>query len=57
VSRKIGAERLFPKVSEQASDTVIAVTGVSCHEQIDHFTHRRPLHIAEVLAARIAPAG
>ncbi|HEX7103894.1 MAG TPA: FAD-linked oxidase C-terminal domain-containing protein [Nitrolancea sp.] len=54
VSRKIGAERLFPKVSEQASDTVIAVTGVSCHEQIDHFTNRRPLHIAEVLASRLA---
>jgi Fe-S oxidoreductase len=54
VSRKIGAERLFPKVTEQAPDTVIAVTGVSCHEQIDHFTHRRPLHIAEVLAARLA---
>lgn len=54
VSRKIGAERLFPKVAEQAGDTVIAVTGVSCHEQIGHFTNRRPIHIAEVLAARIA---
>jgi len=54
ISRKIGAERLFPKVEEQASDTVIAVTGVSCHEQIGHFTHRRPIHIAEVLAARLA---
>ena len=54
VSRKIGAERLFPKVGEQSSDTVIAVTGVSCHEQIGHFTNRRPLHIAEVLAARLA---
>ncbi len=54
VSRKIGAERLFPKVDEQASDTVIAVTGVSCREQIGHFTTRRPIHIAEVLASRLA---
>jgi len=56
VSRKVGAERLFPKVEEQARDTVIAVTGVSCREQIGHFTNRRPVHIAEVLASRLAPA-
>ncbi len=56
VSRKIGAERLFPKVEEQARETVIAVTGVSCREQIGHFTKRRPIHIAEVLAARLAPS-
>jgi Fe-S oxidoreductase len=55
VSRKIGAERLFPKVEEQARETVIAVTGVSCREQIGHFTDRRPIHIAEVLAARLDP--
>ncbi|HUY99298.1 MAG TPA: hypothetical protein VMU89_03035, partial [Thermomicrobiaceae bacterium] len=59
VSRKIGAERLFPKVEAQARETVIAVAGVSCREQIGHFTKRRPIHIAEVLATRIAarPAG
>jgi Fe-S oxidoreductase len=56
VSRKIGEERLFPKVEEQASDTVIAVAGVSCREQIGHFTSRRPVHIAEVLASRLDPA-
>jgi hypothetical protein len=33
---------------------VIAIAGVSCREQIDHFTGRRPLHIAEVLASRLA---
>jgi len=56
VSRKIGAERLFPKVEAQSAGTLIAVAGVSCREQIGHFTHRRPLHIAEVLATRLAPA-
>ena len=56
VSRKVGAERLFPKVEEQARETVIAVTGVSCREQIGHFTKRRPVHIAEVLASRLTEA-
>ncbi|MGA7671561.1 MAG: heterodisulfide reductase-related iron-sulfur binding cluster, partial [Nitrolancea sp.] len=56
VSRKVGAERLFPKVEEQSRETVIAVTGVSCREQIGHFTKRRPVHIAEVLASRLTPA-
>ncbi len=55
VSRKVGAERLFPKVEEQSRETVIAVTGVSCREQIGHFTKRRPVHIAEVLASRLSP--
>jgi FAD/FMN-containing dehydrogenase/Fe-S oxidoreductase len=53
VSRKIGEERLFPMVEQQAKATVISVAGVSCREQIGHFTGRRPTHIAEVLADRI----
>jgi FAD/FMN-containing dehydrogenase/Fe-S oxidoreductase len=56
VSRTIGSERLFPTVEAQDRATVIAVAGVSCREQIGHFTSRRPIHIAEVLASRIAPA-
>jgi Fe-S oxidoreductase/FAD/FMN-containing dehydrogenase len=54
VSRKIGEERLFPAVAEQGPDTVIAVSGVSCRQQIEHFTERRTTHIAEVLAGRVA---
>lgn len=54
ISRKIGAERLFPKVDGQPPDVVIAVAGVSCREQIAHFTRRRPVHLVEVLAARLA---
>ena len=53
VSRKIGEERLFPMVNQQAKETIISVAGVSCREQIGHFTDRRPNHIAEVLAERI----
>ncbi|HET7038138.1 MAG TPA: FAD-linked oxidase C-terminal domain-containing protein [Thermomicrobiaceae bacterium] len=54
ISRKIGAERLFPAVESQPRAAVVAVTGVSCREQIGHFTSRRPLHLAEVLASRLA---
>jgi FAD/FMN-containing dehydrogenase/Fe-S oxidoreductase len=55
VSRMIGEERLFPTVNAAAEETVIAVAGVSCRQQIEHFTGRKTRHIAEVLASRVAP--
>jgi FAD/FMN-containing dehydrogenase/Fe-S oxidoreductase len=55
VSRKIGEERLFPTVNATSQETCIAVAGVSCRQQIEHFTDRKTVHIAEVLAGRIAP--
>jgi Fe-S oxidoreductase len=55
VSRKIGEERLFPRVRAASDTTAIAVAGVSCRQQIEHFTGRRTLHIAEVLAEQIKP--
>ncbi|MFM9106212.1 MAG: FAD-binding and (Fe-S)-binding domain-containing protein, partial [Chloroflexota bacterium] len=55
ISRKIGEDRLFPAVNEAGKTTVISVAGVSCRQQIEHFTDRSTLHIAEVLADRIAP--
>ena len=55
VSRKIGEERLFPAVNATAPSTVVSIAGVSCRQQIEHFTGRKTKHIAEVLAARIAP--
>jgi Fe-S oxidoreductase len=54
VSRKIGEERLFPAVGATSESTSIAVAGVSCRQQIEHFTDRKTKHIAEVLADRIA---
>ena len=56
VSRKIGEERLFPRVRAAAPETAIAVAGVSCRQQIEHFTGRRTLHIAEVMAEQVRPA-
>ena len=55
VSRKIGDERLFPAVVAASDATTVSVAGVSCRQQIEHFTQRKTQHIAEVLAARIAP--
>jgi len=55
VSRKIGEERLFPAVDALAAGATVAVAGVSCRQQIEHFTDRSTRHIAEVLAGRIAP--
>jgi FAD/FMN-containing dehydrogenase/Fe-S oxidoreductase len=55
VSRKIGEDRLFPAVNEASKATVVSVAGVSCRQQIEHFTDRSTRHIAEVLADRIAP--
>ncbi|HML95090.1 MAG TPA: FAD-linked oxidase C-terminal domain-containing protein [Thermodesulfobacteriota bacterium] len=53
VSRAIGEDRLFPAVRNAPDDTVIAISGVSCLHQIEHFTGRRVKHVAEVLADRL----
>ncbi len=53
VSRTIAEDRLLPAIREMNSDTVIAVSGISCHHQIEHFSGRKTKHIAEVLANQI----
>jgi FAD/FMN-containing dehydrogenase/Fe-S oxidoreductase len=53
VSKRIGEERLFPAINHLNTSTTVAVAGVSCRQQIDHFTGRDTRHIAEVLASRI----
>jgi Fe-S oxidoreductase len=50
VSRAMGGLRLFPAVEAAAADTAIAITGVSCRQQIGHFTSRTPRHALEILA-------
>ena len=49
LSKKIGSERLFPAVEAADGETEIAITGVSCRQQIGHFTSRRPKHVLEIL--------
>ena len=55
VSKKIGEERLFPAIEDTAVGVQISVAGVSCRQQIEHFTERSTRHIAETLASRIHP--
>ena len=50
VSRQMGAYRLFPAVEAAGGEVAVAVTGVSCRQQIGHFTSRTPRHVAELLA-------
>ncbi len=54
ISRKIGEDRLFPAVRAAAADTVIVASGTSCRHQIEHFTDRQPVHLAQALAAALA---
>lgn len=55
ISRKVGEERLFPALRETPTTVTVAVAGVSCHQQIEHFTGRTTQNIVEVLADRIDP--
>jgi FAD/FMN-containing dehydrogenase/Fe-S oxidoreductase len=52
LSVKIGEQRLLPAV-RNAPEAIIAASGVSCREQIEHGTGRHALHPIEVLAARL----
>jgi Fe-S oxidoreductase len=54
ISETIGRQRLMPAVEAASPETEIAVTGVSCRQQIGHFTARRPRHVAEILRDAVA---
>ncbi len=49
ISRQMGELRLFPAI-RSARHIPVAVTGVSCRQQIGHFTDAQPRHVAEYLA-------
>lgn len=49
--------RLFPLIRQASRETVIAVSGISCRQQVEHFTDRRPQHMAEVLVSQIGDGG
>ncbi|HWP93075.1 MAG TPA: FAD-linked oxidase C-terminal domain-containing protein [Thermodesulfobacteriota bacterium] len=53
ISKRIGEDRLFPAIRQTSPETVIAVSGVSCRQQVEHFVGRRPKHIAEVLVGQL----
>jgi FAD/FMN-containing dehydrogenase/Fe-S oxidoreductase len=55
ISRLVGEQRLFPAIRAAASDTVIVAPGFSCRLQIEHFTGRKAVHPAELLASLLEP--
>ena len=54
VAMACGEDRLFPAIRAATPETEIAVTGVSCREQIGYGTGRRARHLVEVLADALA---
>jgi FAD/FMN-containing dehydrogenase/Fe-S oxidoreductase len=53
LSMEIGGMRLFPAVRAEDDDTLIAATGVSCRQQIEHGTGRRARHPVEFIRAAV----
>lgn len=50
VSMKMGEERLFPALRAAAPHVVVAVTGVSCRQQVEDGTGRAARFLSEILA-------
>jgi FAD/FMN-containing dehydrogenase/Fe-S oxidoreductase len=53
VSIAIGRRRLFPAV-ENNPNAIVVAPGISCRQQVEHGTGRRPLHPAEALVRAVA---
>ena len=47
---QFGEERLFPAIRSAPANADIAITGVSCRQQIEDGTGREPRYLTEVLA-------
>ena len=54
ISMNIGEQALFPAVNAKGSDWEVAVTGVSCRQQIEDGTGRKARHLVEVLREALA---
>ena len=51
MSKAMGSLKLFPAIeAEDKHDWRVAVSGISCRQQIGHFTSKNPRHVAEYLA-------
>ncbi|MDP2700989.1 MAG: FAD-linked oxidase C-terminal domain-containing protein, partial [Candidatus Rokubacteria bacterium] len=49
VSVTLGNRRLAPAVQAAAADTEVVAPGISCRQQIEHLSGRRPRHPAQLL--------
>ncbi len=50
VSKAMALRSLIPTIEAAPSDVHVLVTGISCRQQVEHFSSRRPRHTAELLA-------
>ncbi|GAB2706611.1 FAD-binding and (Fe-S)-binding domain-containing protein [Nocardia thraciensis] len=57
VSVAVAETQLLPALRAASSDTVILADGFSCRTQIEHLSHLRGAHLAELLAGRTAKRG
>ncbi len=56
LSRQMGELRLFPALRATPAETPVAITGVSCRQQIGHFAEREARHLVEYLAEALKRA-
>jgi FAD/FMN-containing dehydrogenase/Fe-S oxidoreductase len=50
-SEAMGALKLFPAIeAEDKREWAVAINGISCRQQVDHFTSKSPRHVIEFLA-------
>jgi Fe-S oxidoreductase len=54
ISLKMAERKLLPAVREAGEETMVVAAGVSCRQQIEHGSGRKPLHPAEVLRNAIS---
>jgi len=57
VSRAVAELGLLPALRAAGTASTVIADGFSCRTQVVHVDGRRPRHLAEVLAARLAEAG
>jgi len=56
LSRAAGEKGVFPAVRARA-DAEVVVLGISCRQQIEHFTGRRTVHLVQALRDAAVPRG
>ncbi len=49
ISKAMGECGLFPKIRDLGESERVCVTGISCLEQVSHFTEATPVHVALLL--------
>ena len=50
VSKKMASDRLIPSIEKAGTGARVCATGVSCMEQIRHFSGAEPVHFARLVA-------